>query len=359
VSCPPAPIDFLCEPIRLREVAALRAWLSVPQSERGASPLTERRQVEVPYLVDRLEVIFMYKCAFCETGLEPGKGKLMFYRPVGSAKAQTDSSGRIYSYPWLAWDWSNYYYACRDCLDMRESGFRVAEQHAIGDVKDLDRENATAYYWEEKPLLLDSRIDVPIKDLDFTENGYIAARDNAKRGQYTIANLRLNRPALVDKRKEEAQQLKRLWLTARRALLDDPTGATPDVVGLAKTLAAQCQRSMPFAGMKAYLLLEWLIGESKIATDSDNRFAAALKREPWLQVYQSAMTTLGLEKPIDSHLQVSEDTTAASGQGQIGSSGTQANLTQIIYIRGDMYQIGSINGSTISIGPGGGAPKGG
>jgi hypothetical protein len=359
VSCPPAPIDFAGEPIRLREVAALRSWLSLPQAERGPAPLTERRQVELPYLIGRLEVVFLCKCAFCETRLEPGKGKLMFYRPIGSGKSQTDGSARGYTYPWLAWDWSNYYYTCRDCLDMRESGFRVTEQHAVGDVLDLERENATAYYWEEKPLLLDPRIDVPVKDLDFTEDGWISARDNAKRGQYTIANLRLNRPALVDKRKEDAQQFKRLWLLARKAFFDDPTGAAPDVVGLAAALAAQCQPNMPFAGMKAYLLLEWLISESKVAMDSGNQFAAALKREPWLQVYQAAMTTLWLEKPIDSRLQASEDKSAIYGQGQMASGTTQANAFQIIYIKGDMYQIGSVNGGTISIGSGGGPPKGG
>lgn len=343
----PAPDEFLNGALRRGELDAIRAWLSYPPDMRPLAPATAGRHRNMPSLMGMLEVGFAHKCAFCETGIPPGKGEIMFYRPVGSPGVKTDSS-KSYYYPWLAWDWSNIYLACRDCVELREAGFKVKTK-AIPDVIHLEQENAIPYYQVEEPYLLDPWIDIPIAFLQFTENGDITARDEAERGRYTIRNLKLNRSFLVQKRKQEAQDFKRLWLEARMASLENPTTIAPSLVELVGRLAARCQHGTPFAGMKAYLLLEWLTGETKIALDSAGFFAAAIQREPWLQVYQSAMETLGLEKPSDARMQVSADKPTQATPTHTDSGSTQANVTYI-YIKGDMYQIGSISGGQIAVG---------
>ena len=278
----PAPDEFLNGALRRGELDAIRAWLSYPPDMRPLAPATAGRHRNMPSLMGMLEVGFAHKCAFCETGIPPGKGEIMFYRPVGSPGVKTDSS-KSYYYPWLAWDWSNIYLACRDCVELREAGFKVKTK-AIPDVIHLEQENAIPYYQVEEPYLLDPRIDIPIAFLQFTENGDITARDEAERGRYTIRNLKLNRSFLVQKRKQEAQDFKRLWLEAGTAWMADPSSAAPNVVELTTALTVQYRSSKPFAGLKAYLLMEWLLGEEMVARRKDNPFAAARGREPWLRI---------------------------------------------------------------------------
>lgn len=342
----PAPDEFMNTPLRKREVALLRTWLDSPADGRPPAPALSGRYRSVPGLLGKLEAAFAHKCAFCEAGIAPGAGEIMFYRPVGSPGVRIDP--RAYYYPWLAWDWSNFYLACRDCMLVREPGFKVM-QKVVPDGSHLEQDNAAFYAGLEEPYLLNPRIDTPIAFLQFSENGEIQAREGAERGQYTIATLKLSRPVLVQKRKEAAQAFKQLWLAARTLSLADTPDGAPLLVEAVRMLAAQCQGSTPFAGMKAYLLIEWMVGETKIALDSAAYFAAAIQRAPWLQAYQAATTTLGIQKRSGAQVQVSVERPVAAEVAATGSGSTQASVTYI-YIKGDMYQIGSIRGERVTVG---------
>lgn len=350
----PAPDEFLNSSLRKREVEALRAWLGKLADVLLPAPALAGRYYSVPGLLGKLEAAFAHKCAFCESAIAPGEGAIMFYRPVGSPGGKVDA--KSYYYPWLAWDWSNFYLACQDCVLVREAGFKVV-QKAVPDVSHLDRENVVFYAAVEEPSLLNPRIEAPVAFLQFSENGEIGARNGAERGQYTIGSLKLNRPALVQKRKEEAQKFKQLWLAAGTAWTADPNSAAPDVVDLTTTLTAQYRSSKPFAGLKAYLLMEWLLGEELVARRSNNPFAAAREREPWLQVYQAAMETLGIQESTDSPVRVSDERSTPTVQGQSAVGVAQASTIQVINIQGDMYQIGSISGGSIIVGRGDRLPE--
>lgn len=341
----PAPDEFINTPLRKREVGLLRTWLDSPADGRPPAPALSGRYRSVPGLMGKLEAAFAHKCAFCEVGIAPGAGEIMFYRPVGSPGVRIDPSA--YYYPWLAWDWSNFCLACRDCMLVREPGFKVV-QKAVPDGSHLEQENAAFYAGLEDPYLLNPRIDTPIAFLQFGENGEILAREGSERGRYTVANLKLNRPALVQKRKEAAQTFKQLWLAARTLSLADTADSMPLLIEAVSMLAVQCQGSTTFGGMKAYLLIEWIVGETRIALDSASYFAAAIQRAPWLQAYQAATATLGIQKRSSAQDQISVERPAAE-LASAPSGSTHTSVTHI-YIKGDMYQIGSIRGERVTVG---------
>jgi len=348
-----APADFLNAPMRHKELDELRRWLNLPPTERGAPPPSERRHRDVRNLLDWVAIEFSGKCAFCETKVDNRTGEVMFFRPVGRSGSQADGSVK-YSYPWLAWDWSNLYLSCRDCFELRKSEFEVEAQHVVGNASDLDRENSGPYFSEEKPLLIDPRVEAPIGLLYFTEEGEIASRSGSRRGTYTIDCLRLNRPTLVQMRRQQAKRIKQLWLDARAETLDKSDSSAATIADLAKALCVECRPGAQFAGMKAYLLLEWMTGETKIALDSANVFATALRQEPWQCVHRTAMQTLSLVQTIDEYSQ----TTISTGDQLRDSPPIHTSATVMyISVRGDMYRIDTGGGAYVlgNIDTGGGS----
>lgn len=341
----PAPQAFYQLEWRTRYLDSLRQWLQQPPDQRMAPPPLDWRGDKVRQLLPLINELFAHKCAFCEARLEPGQQRLIYFRPQKDVQPVSSH----YHYHWLSLDWSNLYLSCRDCLELRGSEFPVANLRVTVHASHLDRENAYPYFWEEQPLLLDPCLEAPIKHLDFHENGEITARSRSIRGKRTIEIFELNRTSLVEKRRQAAQQLKTVWRAACERLIHNAGNIDANLIALVDQLAAMCDRSAPFAGMKAYLLLEWLHSEMTAADDSASVFCTAIEKEPWLNVYQKTLETLKLEKPPEVLEQVE---TYKSTKPIKTAVSTVIQETEIahIYIYGDMYQIGSISHSTVGVG---------
>lgn len=340
-----APPDFYQLEWRTRYLKTIRLWLQQPLEQRGTPAPIELQGDKVRQLLPLINQRFAHKCAFCETRLKMNQQMLMYFRPQGNVHPPSAE----HHYYWLALDWSNLYLSCRECFLLRGSEFPVEQPRVIAHVSHLDRENAHPYFLAEQPLLLDPCVEVPIEHLDFNENGTIATRNRSPRGKRTIEIFELNRDSLVEKRRHEAQQLKTIWREARKQTIESTGNIDGNLVALVDKLEGACDKSAQFAGMKAFLLLEWLNSAMTAADDSADIFCAAIEKEPWKRVYQKTLETLRLEKPLEAFDQVDARKPAKTITESVSTIIQKTGVTHI-YINGDMYQIDSISHSNVAIG---------
>jgi uncharacterized protein (TIGR02646 family) len=135
------------------------------------------------------------KCAYCESQSDSTRlGEIDHYWP--KHRAEGLRKGEIYPdhYWWLAYSWDNLVFCCQACNRAKRNRFPV-----IG--KRLESGNPSG---AEQPLLLDpySTHD-PSEHLWFEEDGTV--RPISDRGDVTIQVLALNRPGLVERRREAAE----------------------------------------------------------------------------------------------------------------------------------------------------------
>ncbi len=157
------------------------------------------------------------KCGYCEQKLGTHPGDVEHYRPKArlqelpedktlwgrEAKDAFNVEGRKLKevselgYWWLAYTWSNYLAACNRC----NSGWKRNLFPVEGPRMPLEpgREN------EEIPLLLSPfGKEDPADHLVFDRLGLIKAKDSSHHGRATIDTCGLDRPSLVDARREKA-----------------------------------------------------------------------------------------------------------------------------------------------------------
>jgi len=151
------------------------------------------------YLKTYLFSVTKGKCAFCETdALTVSPGDVEHYRPKAAVEGEATHNG----YYWLAYNIENYLPSCGNCNSSgKMNKFPVSGTRAYGPNDQL-----TA----EQPDLLnpfDPNDDSPSKHLEFVvgdvENPVCTVGSTTHRGIQTIAILRLNREALVDRRSRE------------------------------------------------------------------------------------------------------------------------------------------------------------
>lgn len=185
---------------------------------------------------ETLIALFFGKCAYCETS----RGSALnveHHRPVANA-----GGGRKplpHHYAWLAYDWENLLLVCQTCASLKRNLFPLNGGRA--DVlATLARTRA-----QERPKLLDPGYDRPNRHLDFTLDGL--AHGRSKRGADTIRLLELNRPGLIEERRNAFQQFHREIATATR-----------DPVAVAQVLRRIGEDEAPFAGSQRILRYRFL-----------------------------------------------------------------------------------------------------
>ncbi len=179
--------------------------------------LEGRRQRRFPFKVYRddsvretLMQLFHGKCAYCESKI--GKTQppdIEQFRPKSGVVGE---SGEHYPdhYYWLANEWTNLYITCIDCNRVR---YHKVEGEKVrsgkGNRFPLENESLRAelrasleQLTEERPLLLDPCGDDPEDHLVFNDLGGVVSE--TQRGRVTIDVLGLNRPHLVEARREAA-----------------------------------------------------------------------------------------------------------------------------------------------------------
>ncbi len=157
-----------------------------------------------------LSELFEQRCAFCERSVSARDvGHTYRFRPVSEATpVQHTGTAHLY-YLWLADAWQNLYCICHECRPENGTYFPVvSDQRAkLPNQEQLmmySRQkdgNWPFYPLEERPVLLDPCIDQKLwRHFEFFGNGEVTGRD--RRGRETIAHFSLNRPSLIDQRRD-------------------------------------------------------------------------------------------------------------------------------------------------------------
>jgi uncharacterized protein (TIGR02646 family) len=150
------------------------------------------------------------KCAYCETRVGPAApAEVDHFRP--RRRAEGLHKGEIHPdhYWWLAYAWDNFVLSCRNCHRAKRNRFPVRGPR-------VERGDPIT---AEQPLLLDPcASDKPSEHLWFEDDGRV--RPISERGDVTIEVLALNRPGLVEARRNVAQETLALLATVDHVAAD-------------------------------------------------------------------------------------------------------------------------------------------
>ncbi|UEG55033.1 AAA family ATPase [Mucilaginibacter daejeonensis] len=142
---------------------------------------------------------FNNKCAYCESQLGvAAEMQIDNFRPKQMKFSESFGNGPHYY--WLAYEWENLYAVCPNCNSRKANKFPLEDEATRCRIGAQGNELQLERY-----LLLDPVVDDPGAHLNFELDGLV--RGASSRGDATIEILGLNRRALVDARKKEAEQL--------------------------------------------------------------------------------------------------------------------------------------------------------
>lgn len=177
-----------------------------------------------------LQEAFHGKCAYCETKLTTLEAVVVgHFRPRRDSMS-LDGTTSTNHYYWLAYEWENLYATCADCDRNKRAMFPVVGSRAPTGAR------GTALEEQETRLLLDPCLDLPEEHLLFGDEGHVASVTAAGHdpGTVTIDVFGLNRPNLIEQRKQAVDEtkaaLKRIGVETRgdRARLES---AVAELVG--------------------------------------------------------------------------------------------------------------------------------
>ncbi len=173
------------------------------------------------------------KCAFCESKVAHiSHGDIEHFRPKAGYRQRPDGPLVRPGYYWLAYNWSNLFLCCTLCNQKFKSNhFPLADpsQRASSHHDDIRR---------EQPMLLHPQADDPMEFLEF-DREYLRPVDDHPRGRATIDLLGLNRPEMVERRRDALASID--CLLECRDLLAAQTKALPDPEGVKRLAAIEKQ----------------------------------------------------------------------------------------------------------------------
>jgi len=133
---------------------------------------------------ERLEIIYNYKCAYCEQRVEGYH--VEHYRPKSI-------------YYWLAFSWDNLLLCCSTCNSHKLDNFEVLERAIINKSSAGKFHNLRDDYDQfEKPLLINPEKENIREYLDFGKDGSISSKE--PRVNHTIKTIKLHRTFLKNER---------------------------------------------------------------------------------------------------------------------------------------------------------------
>ena len=144
------------------------------------------------------------KCCFCERKEEIGD--VEHFRPKGSYQQQEGDALSPTGYYWLAYEWSNLFFACPKCnRSYKRNFFPLAD--------DTKRAlSHTAHLADEDPLFIDPQRDDPECYIEFVADKPRAVDGNQK-GKTTIEKTGIDRLFLDERRFQKYQVCKSLYLS--------------------------------------------------------------------------------------------------------------------------------------------------
>lgn len=143
------------------------------------------------------------KCCFCESKVSHiSYGDVEHYRPKAAFRQKRVGKLQRPGYYWLAYEWTNLFFCCQLCNQrFKENLFPLANP----------RQRAKSHHdviTKETPLFINPEED-PSAHLGFRKE-YLFAVKNSRRGRTTIEALGLNRPELVERRRDNLAIVLRL-----------------------------------------------------------------------------------------------------------------------------------------------------
>jgi hypothetical protein len=150
------------------------------------------------------------KCSFCESKVtHVAFGDVEHFRPKAAFRAIQGNDLTRPGYYWLAYEWTNLLFACEPC-NRRHKGnlFPLIDEatRARSHTDDVTR---------EIPLFIDPTTEDPTAHIGFREE-YPYPIGGSPRGDATLRALGLDRPELVERRRERLQKLRLLRSAAQQ-----------------------------------------------------------------------------------------------------------------------------------------------
>lgn len=191
-------------------------------AEHYRQPEEQRLQRRIPLdrkllysveVVRALATLSHGKCSYCETPIEGTTGTVDHFRPLtgtlGIGTHGAEDSPDYYG--WFAYEWRNFFIACRACNSAKSNKFPVSGRRAPLLCAWQEANDA------EEGTILDPCRDTPEKHLRISVAGQMTG--HTVRGERTISCLDLNREKLLENR---AWKIQRCLDLLRRAI--DGTG---------------------------------------------------------------------------------------------------------------------------------------
>jgi uncharacterized protein (TIGR02646 family) len=149
------------------------------------------------------------KCCFCER-LIGEDGDIEHFRPKSAYRQKPKPALNYPGYYWLAYDWENLYLSCGPCNQRhKKNWFPIVSQKNRAQLNNNDCSL-------EMPLLINPSEENPSQHISF--RGEIPyARPKSKKGETTIALLKLDRPILNQARLNHLEMIKQLYQIIQKA----------------------------------------------------------------------------------------------------------------------------------------------
>ncbi|WP_371194079.1 hypothetical protein [Glaciecola sp. SC05] len=161
------------------------------------------------------------KCWYCESNELRSDNPIDHFRPKGKVVECPDHQG----YWWLAFDWSNYRYACTYCNSRRNGAESAGGKHDHFPLfTPPDWNKCEADTNNEKPMLLDPTKANDCKLLTFNQNGEACpnesdkSSDNFKKANKSIELYHLNHKNTTRARKRIHQEIRQLVASTNELL---------------------------------------------------------------------------------------------------------------------------------------------
>ena len=181
------------------------------------------------------------KCFLCESKVTHiAFGDVEHFRPkAGHRQKESDELGRP-GYYWLAYEWSNLFFACQICNQkFKKNLFPLSNpaRRAVSHRSDIT---------QERPLFVDPAVDDPLQFISFRKEIPFPL-NNSRRAKATIKLLGLDRPELNEVRLDRYWMLEALFKVAHlgiaesaeaQEMLDDAVMAHAEFSSMARAAIA-------------------------------------------------------------------------------------------------------------------------
>jgi uncharacterized protein (TIGR02646 family) len=194
-----------------------------------------------------------HKCCFCESKVRHiSDGDVEHFRPKASARQARNAAPELPGYYWLAYEWSNLYFACQSCNQRNKLDLFPLE-NPEARVRSHEKHDQIA---REQPSFIDPVVDDPEQLLGYRD-GEPFAIDGNRRAQTTIQALELGRTHLMEQRWETVKLIE-LLLTALQAARVGTYNDVQDIERFAEEVSIRTRDAAEFASMTRHLVRDRL-----------------------------------------------------------------------------------------------------